>query len=290
MKEKERPSSSGVEKVEKIADKKNTQMPKNQDINKMSVADTLKARQEREKELAERRIALAEAKQETENTAKKREQELDKRIDAFEKEREQRLEKMRAEKDKKEHAESHEKRRNEEKENKKRTPGIGGWIASVVSLSVAVLALGSIVTVGYFDLNNAQSSIMNGYQSAVYEFSEHVENLDSSLSKARVATGSYEQQKLLTKIILATELASQSLEKFPADFTAAQQLAAQLNDMNKQAWTLLYKQLNGKTFTSEDDATVEKLFNQVERMRQGMPALMEQTKTLKLKEDRKSVV
>ncbi len=284
MKEKERPSSSGVEKVEKIADKKNTQMPKNQDINKMSVADTLKARQEREKELAERRIALAEAKQETENTAKKREQELDKRIDAFEKEREQRLEKMRAEKDKKEHAESHEKRRNEEKENKKRTPGIGGWIASVVSLSVAVLALGSIVTVGYFDLNNAQSSIMNGYQSAVYEFSEHVENLDSSLSKARVATGSYEQQKLLTKIILATELASQSLEKFPADFTAAQQLAAQLNDMNKQAWTLLYKQLNGKTFTSEDDATVEKLFNQVERMRQGMPALMEQTKTLKLKE------
>ena len=279
MKEKERPSSTRVEKVEKIADKKNTQMPKNQDINKMSVADTLKARQEREKELAERRIALAEAKQETENTAKKREQELDKRIDAFEKEREQRLEKMRAEKDKKEHAESHEKRRNEEKENKKRTPGIGGWIASVVSLSVAVLALGSIVTVGYFDLNNAQSSIMNGYQSAVYEFSEHVENLDSSLSKARVATGSYEQQKLLTKIILATELASQSLEKFPADFTAAQQLAAQLNDMNKQAWTLLYKQLNGKTFTSEDDATVEKLFNQVERMRQGMPALMEQTKT-----------
>lgn len=284
MKENDKPSSSGVEKVESIADKKGKPMPKKQEEKKLSVADALKEKKEREEALAERRIALAEAKQEAETASKKKTNELDKRIDSFEKDREKRLEQMNAQKDKKEHAETHEKRHKAEKENEKRTPGIGGWVASVVSLSVAVLALGSIVTVGYFDLNNAQNSIMGGYQSAIYEFSEHVESLDSSLSKARVASGSYEQQKLLTKIILSTELASQSLEKFPADFTAAQQLAAQLNDMNKQAWTLLYKQLNGKTFTSEDDATVEKLYNQVERMRQGMPDLMEQTKTLKVKE------
>ena len=282
-KDKDKATSSGVEKVEKISDKKKD-TTKKQANDKVSVASMLQEKQAKEEALAKRRVLLAEAKQKAQEASNIKTDELDKRISQYEKEREKRLEKMRAERDKKEHKAAREARRENERKSDKRNKGNGGWIASVVSLSVAVLALGTIVTVGYFDLNNAQNTVMDNYQSAVYEFSEHVENLDNSLSKARVATGSYEQQKLLTNIILSTELASQSLAKFPADFAAAQQLAAQLNDMNKKAWTLLYKQLNGKTFIAEDEKTVEELYNQVERMRSGMPALMDQTKTLKLDE------
>ena len=283
MEEKDKPSSSGVEKVEKIADKERKERTKKQAEGKVSVASMLKEKQIKEEALAQRRILLAEAKQKAQKASNSKADALEKRIDYFDSKAEKELEKIRAERDKKMHKAAREERKHAER-NEKRSNGNGGWIASVVSLSVAVLALGTIVTVGYFDLNNAQNTIMDNYQSAVYEFSEHVESLDNSLSKARVASGSYEQQKLLTNIILSTELASQSLAKFPADFAAAQQLAAQLNDMNKQAWTLLYKQLNGKTFSSEDDKTIEQLYNQVERMRSGMPALMEQTKTLKLDE------
>lgn len=294
MQQKDRPNSSGVEKVEKIADK-NTANNKTQD-GKVSVAAMLREKKEKEEALAQRRVEAAKAKQKAEENKEQKTADAEKRIATFEENREKHLDKIekerinreqileeiRAEEDKKVHAKARENRRKTEGEREKRTPGVGGWIASVVSLSVAVLALGSIVTVGYFDLNDAQNTVMDNYQSAVYEFSEHVESLDSSLSKARVANGSYEQQKLLTKIILSTELASQSLAKFPADFTAAQTLAAQLNSMNKQAWTLLYKQLNGKTFTAEDEATIEKLYQQAERMRYGMPELMQQTKSLSL--------
>ena len=48
-------------------------------------------------------------------------------------------------------------RREEKKQNRHdRAPGFGGWLAAVISLGVAVLALGAIVTVGYFDLTEAK--------------------------------------------------------------------------------------------------------------------------------------
>lgn len=296
MQQKDRPSSSGVEKVEKIADKNTTR--NNRQDGKVSVATMLREKKEREEALAQRRVEAAKAKQNATDNKEQKRTDVEQRIATFEENREKNLKKLEQERinrekvleevhareDKARHDAAHKNRSKTERENQKRTPGVGGWIASVVSLSVAVLALGSIVTVGYFDLKSANNTVMDNYQSAVYEFNEHVESLDSSLSKARVASGSYEQQKLLTKIILSTELASQSLAKFPADFTAAQTLAAQLNDMNKQAWTLLYKQLNGKTFSSQDDATIEKLYEQAERMRFGMPELMRQTKNLNLDE------
>ena len=79
------------------------------------------------------------------------------------KQQEKREREMRAEEEKLHHramkAEklAEEKRRREERAQK--TPGFGGWLAAVVSLSVAVLALGAIVTVGYFDLVNTKRCV-----------------------------------------------------------------------------------------------------------------------------------
>ena len=163
---KKREISAGAEKVENIARRGSLQG---------EAANNGASGAEQEREAAERRVQAA----------------LDK------------------EREKKEKAERKERRRRERaegKESKNRTPGFGGWLAAVVSLSVAVLALGAIVTVGYFDLADSKTSLTESYRVAVYEFSENVESMSTGLSKARIADGA-EMQRLLADVLVHSELA-----------------------------------------------------------------------------------
>ena len=133
-----------------------------------------------------------------------------------------------------------EKREERERRNDNRAPGFGGWLAAVVSLSVAVLALGAIVTVGYFDLMNTKSELSGGYQSSVYEFSELVENMDANLAKARIADGNYEMQKLLTDVLVQSELAEKCIESFPVEGRETENLTAFFNRTGDYSKSLLH--------------------------------------------------
>ena len=169
MKEKEN-ISAGAEKVEKIARAK-----KPLQSEAANGTSSLTEKEYRERERAERRVQEAIARREEKERAAQVRQ------------------------DKKDH-----KKEKKQKQKKEHAPGFGGWLAAVVSLSVAVLALGAIVTVGYFDLSASKASITEGYRASVYEFSEHVESMSTDLAKARVSSGS-EMQKLLTDVLVRCE-------------------------------------------------------------------------------------
>ena len=187
MKKERESISSGAEKVETLA--------KRSEAAKEEEKARVRAAVEREEERAKERLEAAQRK------AEKKQEKA-----AMEKAREEKRDEKRARKAEK-----------KDKEERGRTPGFGGWLAAVISLGIAVLALGAVVTIGYFDLTEAKAGLYNGYQSSVYELSELVENMDVNLSKARVATGNYEMRKVLTDILVESELAESCLQSFPVD-------------------------------------------------------------------------
>ncbi len=159
-------------------------------------------------------------------------------------------------------------RREEKKQNRhKRAPGFGGWLAAVISLGVAVLAIGAIVTVGYFDLTEAKAGLYNGYQSSLYELSELVENMDTNLSKARVATGNYEMQKILTDVLVESELAESCLESFPVEAHRTENLTAFINRVGDYSRKLLNQLAMGGEITAEEEAVIQYMYETTDKIK-----------------------
>lgn len=168
-----------------------------------------------------------------------------------------------------------EREQREEREGRReRTPGFGGWLAAVVSLSVAVLALGAIVTVGYFDLTASKNAMTDGYRVAVYEFSEHVEGMSIDLAKARIADAR-EMQLLLTDVLVHGELAERSLESMPCEGEDAAALSAFFNRCGAFSRRMLRKLAAGGSLTEEEESAVAYLYEACERLRERTPALIE---------------
>lgn len=170
-----------------------------------------------------------------------------------------------------------ERRVQKREQEQKRAPGFGGWLAAVIALSLAVLALGAIVTVGFFDLNEARGAITHSYRAGVYELSEHVENMSADLAKVRVADAGAEMQKLLTDLLVESELAEADLESFPAGEQGAQSLTAFFNRVSAFAGSALRRAAAGEPLTARDRAALEHMYEVTERVRAGMPALVEST-------------
>lgn len=275
MKEKKN-MSSGAEKVEEIAGRRSSAESQGAAANGGASKNrarkreaALEAAADKEAARAEKRVAAAQAKE-----AKK-----EARAEAALERRHERELRAEAAKEERMHrrAERAERRieRRESRENHKRAPGFGGWLAAVVSLSVAVLALGAIVTVGYFDLNNTKSAVMAGYRSSVYEFSELVENMDANLAKARVAEGSYETQKLLTDVLVQSELAEKCLESFPVEGRNTENLIAFVNRVGDYSKLLLHKLAKGGDLTEREEEVIEYMYQTTEKIRTAMPSLIE---------------
>lgn len=218
---------------------------------------------ERENERARSRVAAAEAKkkEKEERALRKQEQQRAREAHAAEARRHRREERA-----------ARKAKRAESK--KQRAPGFGGWLAAVVSLSVAVLALGAIVTVGYFDLTQTRSMVETGYRTSVYEFSEIVERMDAELAKARVASGS-EMRRVLTDILVDSELAELCVEHFPVDGHAAESVTAFLNRTGEYARALLRKVNAGQALTAEEREAVEYMYTCIGQIRAAMPGLVE---------------
>ena len=229
--------------------------------------ERLAAREKRKAEMEERRaeqIAARERKLEerrerasaraTLSASERKEQKRAMRAEREERRREQRAHTM------EERERKREERAARRAERGDRTPGFGGWITAVVSLSVMVLALGAVVTVGYFNLQNVRSSVSNGYTSSFYELMSFVDNMDTNLSKARVATGRYEQQKLLTNVVVESELCENCLESFPVSVEKTENLTSFINRVSDYSRSLLNKLAKGGKLSEEEGEVIQYMY------------------------------
>lgn len=90
-----------------------------------------------------------------------------------------------------------------------------GLVIAVVVLGVAVLAISSAFTVYYAGAESKMTVLDGVYQRAFYDLQDHVDRIDSDLSKLSVASSAPKERELLTDVALSAELAENSLQELP---------------------------------------------------------------------------
>lgn len=283
----EKQMSDGAEKVErteKAAKKsasKGTQAKKrNEEKTRAAIREERKLlaeerRAERKAQEAERKAAFAEREAQRKEERRKRRELLKNETEA------QRM--KRREREKKERLALLEKRKTERKEralkakelrlrekeakleNRKhrreqRTPGVGGWLAAVVSLGVSTLVLATIVTAGAFNMRDMNAVASAGYRSSFYELTGLMDEMETDLSKLRVSSTAAGQRNLATDLLVNSSLAAGALERFPAEWSDASSLTSFINGTRDFSKELLTRLASGNGMTEEDEARAEELY------------------------------
>ncbi len=151
-------------------------------------------------------------------------------------------------------------RREQRTARKQNRKGYGGWLAAVVSLGVACLALGSVVTAGAFRMNDMQLAADAGYRAALYEMVSVSEEMDNDLAKLRVSAGADEQRRLLTDLLVESERMESSLGKIPVDAVTGTDISGFVNRTGEFARTMLSRLASGKTLSGAERETLARLY------------------------------
>ena len=157
-------------------------------------------------------------------------------------------------------AEERKHKREQRTERRRHAPGFGGWLAAVISLGTACLALATVVTAGAIRMNDITVDVEGGYRSTLYEMVSVSEQLDDDLSKLRVSSGSNEQRKLLTDILVDAALMESALERIPVDNATSTDISAFVNGTGSYARTLLGRIAAGGTLTPAEKERVAQLY------------------------------
>lgn len=147
-----------------------------------------------------------------------------------------------------------------ERNDKRHAPGFGGWLAAVISLGVTTLALGTMLTFGWLNMNGMQANMASYNTESVYELNSIVDNLDTNLAKARVSNSKNEQVRLLTDIAIESEMAEVIIERLPLETQTTQNLTSFVNKMGDSAQSMLFAVANGKELSESQVATIEHMY------------------------------
>ncbi len=155
-----------------------------------------------------------------------------------------------------------------EKNDKRHAPGFGGWLAAVISLGVTTLALGTMLTFGWINMNGMQDDMASVHTQSLYELNSIVDNLDTNLSKARVSNSRNEQVRILSDIAIESEMAETVLERLPLDGQLTENMTSFVNKMGDGAQSMLYAVASGKPLTESQVATIEYMYKVNKEMKQ----------------------
>ncbi|MDE6597892.1 MAG: germination protein YpeB [Clostridia bacterium] len=154
------------------------------------------------------------------------------------------------------------------KKERQHTPGFGGWLAAVISLGVTTLALGTMLTLGWLNMNGMQADMAGIHTQSVYELNSIVDNLDTNLSKARVSNSANEQVRLLSDIAIESEMAETIIERLPVDNRLTESMTSFVNKMGDSAQSMLYAVARGDELTESQKATIEYMYEMNLEMKQ----------------------
>ena len=153
---------------------------------------------------------------------------------------------------------------------KRHAPGFGGWLAAVISLGVVTLALGTMLTFGWLYMGGMQADMASIHTESLYELNSIVDNLDTNLSKARVANTKNEQIILLNDIAVESEMAETILERFPMDMQLTQKMTSFVNKMGDSAQSMLRSVANGRKLTESQIASLQYMYETNQQLKQTL--------------------
>lgn len=170
--------------------------------------------------------------------------------------------------------------RQAERNDKRHAPGFGGWLAAVISLGVTSLALGTIVTFGWINMDNMQMNMAGASTQSLYELNSIIDNLDADLSKVRVTTSTGDRVRTLTEIAVESETAETVLERMPVELRMTEQLASFLNKMSDSAKTMIYDLARGGELTPSQISTLNYMYTTNRTVKEAINDLVANTNTM----------
>lgn len=242
--------NNAVEKVENIIREKHKKHKRAvKPSQKMTRAIDKKA--ERERIMAERRIELARIR-----AHKKAEKEKAKAMARREKNRrkaelnmkKQELKQARQMKRAERKAERERARQTRKTQNR----GFGGWLAAVITLSVATLVLASVLTFTFLMPTASDGMLESTYRKSFYDTVKQVDNIDLNLSKILATSDSSAMQKYLVDTAINSELAENDLQQLPLQDESKYYTTKLINQIGDYAKYLNNKLADGEQLTEQD--------------------------------------
>lgn len=154
-----------------------------------------------------------------------------------------------------------------DRKERQHAPGFGGWLAAVIALGVTTLALGTMMTFGWINMNGMEAEMAGIHTQSVYELNSIVDNLDAGLSKARVSNSSAEQIKLLNEIAIDSEMAEVLLERLPVETQLTQNMTSFVNKMGDSAQSMLNTLARGGKLSASQKATLGYMYEKNQQMK-----------------------
>lgn len=157
----------------------------------------------------------------------------------------------------------------------KRARGIGGWLAAVISLGCATLLLATLYTFNMLYMSGGNELLSAMMQSYYYNLSGAVDNIDVNLGKLAVSQSPAQQQKLLTDIIVQSELAEAQLQSLPLEDASKYSTSKFINQLGDFSKSLSYKLADGGTITDVDRETINELYRRNSNLQQTLVKINE---------------
>lgn len=158
--------------------------------------------------------------------------------------------------------------RRADRKERQHAPGFGGWLAAVIALGVTTLALGTMMTFGWMNMNNMEAEMASVHTQSVYELNSIVDNLDAGLSKARVSNSSAEQISLLTDIAIDSEMAEIILERLPVETQLTLNMTSFVNKVGDSAQSMIDTLARGGKLSASQKATLAYMYETNQQMKE----------------------
>lgn len=241
--------------------------------------EKMKKRAEEEKRakalLAERKARIEKKKAERKARAEKREAERKARVEKRKAEKEAAIRERahaKANARQKKAKEQSKKKQEREHRHENRQKGYGGWLAAVVTLGAVTLGLTTALTVGAMEMKELNNGMMSGNQAATNELVGIAGHLDDDLDRARIASTSEQQSRILTDLLVQARLAEADLEKLPVCAEGSCNLTTFFNRVARESERMLGKLRRGESLTEKDAQILQELYEKSH----GVKAQMEE--------------
>lgn len=149
-----------------------------------------------------------------------------------------------------------EQKRRERKDNK----GYGGWLAAVISLSVATLVLASALTFTFLMPTETDTALESTYRKSFYDTVDQVDNIDLNLSKVLATSDKGAMQKYLVDTAINSELAENDLQQLPLQDESKHYTTKLINQIGDYAKYLNNKIISGEEITDADMEGLTQLY------------------------------
>ncbi len=251
--------NNAVEKVENVIKNKHK---KHKRATKMSekMSRTMDEKAERERIMAERRVELArirahkkaekeKAKAMARREKNRRKAELNMKRQELKQARQMKIEERKAA------------RERARQKRKTQNRGFGGWLAAVITLSVATLVLASVLTFTFLMPTASDGMLENTYRKSFYDTVKQVDNIDLNLSKVLATRDSSAMQKYLVDTAINSELAENELQQLPLHDESKYYTTKLINQIGDYSKYLNNKLADGEPLSQQDLDGLRALYN-----------------------------